>query len=195
VPCEKSPFLPHSEEPVTPKEWSSLDGTLFVDEEGVPWMVFCHEWQQVSDGQVCAVQMTDDLKSARGEPVVLFSASEAAWPTPFVPEKYNTSRNYVTDGPFIVKASNGELLMLWASFIRNSYALGVARSANGKVTGPWVHEEQALYQSDGGHGMIFQAFSGELVLTVHTPNQTPDERPVFLNISEKDGKLTVQGER
>ncbi|MDF2959704.1 MAG: glycoside hydrolase [Paenibacillus sp.] len=189
------PFLPHSEGPVTPKEWSSLDGTLFIDGEGLPWMVFCHEWQQVSDGQICAVRMTPDLKSAQGEPVVLFRASEAAWPTPFVAEKYKTRNNFVTDGPYILKASNGQLLMLWASFIHNSYALGVARSESGNVLGPWVHEEKALYQNDGGHGMIFKTFEDELILTIHTPNKTPQERPIFLKIAENEGKLTVLGEK
>ena len=37
------PFRPISDGPVTPKDWECLDGTLFVDETGKPWMVFCHE--------------------------------------------------------------------------------------------------------------------------------------------------------
>ncbi|MFC4809955.1 family 43 glycosylhydrolase [Paenibacillus sp. GCM10023250] len=62
------PFLPHSAGPVTPEAWSSLDGSLFVDEAGSPWMVFCHEWQQIGDGEVCAVRLTADLREAAGEP-------------------------------------------------------------------------------------------------------------------------------
>ncbi|MGF7030889.1 hypothetical protein J2T17_001795 [Paenibacillus mucilaginosus] len=31
------PFRPHSEGPVTPEAWSSLDGTLFVDADGPGW--------------------------------------------------------------------------------------------------------------------------------------------------------------
>jgi arabinan endo-1,5-alpha-L-arabinosidase len=186
------PFLPHSDGPVTPKAWTSLDGTLFIDDgEDQPWMVFCHEWQQVADGQVCAVRLSADLKHALGDPVLLFRASEAAWPTPFVAEKYNTANNYVTDGPFIHRAANGALLMLWASFIDNRYALGVARSDSGSVTGPWVHEAQPLYQNDGGHGMIFRDLHGGLMLTIHTPNKTPNERPIFIPIEERDGKLIV----
>ena len=37
------PFKPYGE-PLTPKGWQCLDGTLFVDEGGSPWLVFCHEW-------------------------------------------------------------------------------------------------------------------------------------------------------
>jgi arabinan endo-1,5-alpha-L-arabinosidase len=189
------PFEPHSDGPVTPLEWTSLDGTLHIDEQDQPWMVFCHEWQQVGDGQVCAVRMSEDLKRAVGEPTVLFRASEAPWTTPYVSEKYGDQVNYVTDGPYMFRTSDGRLLMMWASFIDNRYALGVASSSGGKVTGPWTHEEQALFRNDGGHGMVFRTFEGELVLTVHTPNKTPHERPIFLNVVERDGKLEVLGER
>ena len=48
----------------------SLDGTLYVDRSGKPWMVFCHEWLQVGDGQICAIPMSDDLGEAIGDPVI-----------------------------------------------------------------------------------------------------------------------------
>jgi arabinan endo-1,5-alpha-L-arabinosidase len=81
--------------------------------------------------------------------------------------------------------------MLWASFVDNKYALGVARSESGEITGPWVHEKQPLYRQDGGHGMIFRTFDDRLMLTIHTPNKTPNERPIFLPIEEADGKLKM----
>ena len=34
-------------------------------------MVFCHEWLQVNDGQICAVPLSDNLGKATGEPVIL----------------------------------------------------------------------------------------------------------------------------
>ena len=39
----EGPFVPLSMSPHTPKEWMSLDGTLYV-ENGKPYMIFCHEW-------------------------------------------------------------------------------------------------------------------------------------------------------
>ncbi|MCA0757741.1 glycoside hydrolase family 43 protein [Paenibacillus sp. N4] len=185
------PFKLHSDGPVTPADWSSLDGSLHVDGEGQPWMVFCHEWQQVADGEVCAVRLSADLKRAVGEPAVLFRASEAPWTTPFIAERYPGQDNYVTDGPYLFRGGAGELYMLWAGFIRNQYALGLAKSVSGGVLGPWVHEEKALYQNDGGHGMVFRTFDGRLLLTIHTPNRTPDERPIFLEVREENGKITV----
>ncbi|MBW7454813.1 glycoside hydrolase family 43 protein [Paenibacillus sepulcri] len=187
------PFHPHSDGPVTPSDWSSLDGSLHIDEEGQPWMVFCHEWQQITDGQVCAVRLSDDLKQAQGDPVLLFSASEAPWTTPLASDKVLVGDNYVTDGPYLFKGEDGRLFMLWASFIHRSYALGIAVSASGKVTGPWMNEPEPLYSNDGGHGMLFRTFEGKLMLTIHTPNKTPLERPIFIEVEESNGKLRVTG--
>ncbi|WP_163580703.1 glycoside hydrolase family 43 protein [Gracilibacillus saliphilus] len=183
------PFHPHSEGIVTPKDWFSLDGTLHIDEEGKPWMVFCHEWVQIGDGEICAVRLSDDLKKAIGDPVTLFAASEAPWPTSFQHKTRNTKENYVTDGPYIYKAENGELLMLWASFVDNVYAQGISRSTTGDVTGPWVHDEKPLFESDGGHGMLFHDLQGQLHLTLHSPNKTPNERPIFIRMEEHNGVL------
>ncbi|WP_307322280.1 glycoside hydrolase family 43 protein [Evansella vedderi] len=185
------PFKPHSAGPVTPKNWFSLDGTLFIDEEGLPWMVFCHEWVQVEDGEICAVRLSEDLKESVGEPIVLFRASEAPWPTSFKHKTRKSPNNYVTDGTFMFRASNGELLMLWASFVNNVYAQGISRSSSGEITGPWIHDEKPIYHDDGGHGMVFKTFEGNLMLTLHSPNKTPLERPIFIPIEEKDGKIQV----
>ncbi|WP_341347442.1 glycoside hydrolase family 43 protein [Paenibacillus sp. FSL H3-0469] len=186
------PFLPHSEGPVTPADWSSLDGTLHLDHQGQPWMVFCHEWQQTGDGEVCAMRLTEDLRSAAGEPAVLFRASEAPWTTPFVSARYTDQLNYVTDGPFLFRSSGGTLYLLWASFINNTYALGIARSGSGEITGPWIHQEEPLYTKDGGHAMVFRTFSHQLMLAIHTPNQTPEERPVFVELEEENGVMRVR---
>ncbi|MBS4208193.1 glycoside hydrolase family 43 protein [Bacillus sp. FJAT-50079] len=185
------PFLPHSDGPVTPKEWESLDGTLYIDEAGNPWMVFCHEWVQVGDGEVCAVRLSNDLREAIGNPELLFRASDAPWPTSFQHPKRTSKENYVTDGTYLFKASNGELLMLWASFVDDVYAQGISRSQSGKIAGPWIHDKEAIFQNDGGHGMIFQTFEGDLMLTLHTPNKTPLERPIFIPIIERNGIVKI----
>lgn len=188
----KGPFLPHSDGPVTPVDWPCLDGTLFVDDAGLPWMVFCHEWTQVYDGEICAMRLTEDLKAPAGEPVLLFRASEAPWTTRLDSKSSEAGDVYVTDGAFIHRGSEGQLLLLWASFVENRYALGVARSESGSITGPWVQDGRALYQQDGGHGMIFRTLEDQLMLTIHTPNKTPNERPIYLPVRETDGWLRME---
>src|SRR5690606_382002 len=76
------PFYVHSDGPVTPRDWECLDGTLHVDHDGKPWMIFCHEWVQIKDGTVCAIPLSQQLDCAIGDPIVLFSATEASWVEP-----------------------------------------------------------------------------------------------------------------
>ena len=175
------PFLPLSEKPVTPSDWECLDGTLFVTPEGHPWMVFCHEWVQVGDGEICALALTKDLTSAVGKPVVLFRASQAAWA-----QQINSKgrKGYVTDGPWLHRLPGGELLLLWSGFGEGGYTIGVARSNTGQLLGPWMQDPHPLYKGDGGHCMTFRDFDGNLWLSLHRPNSTPDERPLFIPMAE-----------
>ena len=70
------PYEPWSDGPVTPDGWACLDGTLHIDNAG-PWLVFCHEFIQCGDGEVCAMPLTADLRTSAGDAVRLFRASEA----------------------------------------------------------------------------------------------------------------------
>jgi len=176
------PYRPRSQGPVTPDDWSSLDGTLYVDEQQQPWMVFCREWQQIGDGTICAMPLDTELTAAAGEPVTLFHASTAPWATPFSAERYPDRENFVTDGPFLFR-NEDRLCLIWASFIDNRYALGLAVSESGNLQGPWTHEDTPLYGSDGGHGMIFDTFEGEKMLALHTPNRTPYERTILIPLA------------
>jgi len=176
----RGPFKPLTNRPITPHGWQCLDGTLFVDDDGKPWILFCREWEQVGDGEICALRLTDGLKYPLGKPIVLFRASEAQW--------VNRGATYVTDGPFLHRANEGRLLMLWSSFGIGGYTQGVARSESGQITGPWRQEADPLFAEDGGHGMVFRTFEGELMLVLHAPNGGPT-RPRFISVREKDAGL------
>lgn len=184
------PYRLHSDGPVTPRDWECLDGTLFVDDAGKPWMVFCHEWVQVEDGEMCAIPLTTDLRAAAGEPKLLFRASAAKWAKPF--EDRGRRKNCVTDGPFLHHLCDGRLLMLWSTVGYEGYAMGYAVSDSGSVLGPWRQSEAPIYGRDGGHGMLFRDFDNRLWMTLHHPNDTPNERPVWLEVTETQGGLAVK---
>lgn len=184
----KGPFLPISEGPMTPRDWECLDGTLYVDAEEQPWMVFCHEWVQVGDGEVCAVRLSEDLSAAVGQPQLLFHASEAPWAQEIHPKGRS---GYVTDGPFMHRLSNGEMIMLWSSFSTGGYTVGIARTTSGDITGPWEQDAEPLYAGDGGHCMVFRTFDGQLLLAYHRPNETPQERPFFVPLREEGSTLVI----
>lgn len=189
------PYVPWSDAAVTPRDWECLDGTLHVDVDGVAWMVFCHEWIQAGDGEILAQRLTDDLRSAAGDPpVLLFRASEAPWARSLHGPggKDDPARPaYVTDGPYLRRSSDGTLLMVWSSFGDGGYTLGVARSESGHVLGPWVQEASPLWLCDGGHGMIAELLNGDLALLLHQPNETPNERTVIRRLREVAGGLEL----
>ena len=178
------PFRLHSDGPVAPRDWECLDGTLYVDAQGTPYMVFCHEWLQVHDGGMCAIQLSDDLTHSVGEATTLFHASEPAWAK-------QGAKDYVTDGPFIYTTASGRLIMLWSSSAADGYCEGLTYS-DGDIFGPWKHDERLLFSRDGGHGMLFKTFDGQLMFVLHQPNNTPDERPRLIYVCEKDDTLWVK---
>ena len=176
------PFMPFSKKPVTPSEWECLDGTLYISPEGDPWMVFCHEWVQIGDGEICAIPLNKGLTNADGVPITLFSASEAAWTQPL---ESKGRRGIVTDGPWMHSLPDGQLLILWSSLRQDGYTVGIARSPSGQLQGPWLQDPKPLFDNDGGHCMTFHDFDENLFLCLHHPNPTPLERPILIPLDEK----------
>jgi len=184
----EGPFKPLVNKAVTPSTWASLDGTLFIDENKQPWILFCREWLEVKDGQIVAQKLSRNLKRTKGKAQVLFTAGEAPWVGSITA---NGITGNVTDAPFLYKAKNGELLMLWSSFTKEgAYAIGVARSQSGKIAGPWKQDPKQLNTDDGGHAMIFKDFTKNLLISYHAPN-SKIERPVLYKIKDEDGKLSI----
>ncbi len=190
----EGPFEPISEGPVTPADWMCLDGTLFV-EDGQPWMVFCHEWLQVRNGTMCRIPLSQDLTHAIGEPVEMFAALDYDFVRRCPGVKLDPDGGYVTDGPFFHRCAGGELLMIWSSFGEKGYLQSVLRSDNGRLDGKWIPQE-LLFDTDGGHGMLFRDFEGQLRLALHHPNAGPERLKLF-RLEEKDGTLRVlpEGEK
>lgn len=178
------PFRPHSKGVVTPKEWECLDGTLYVDRDGMPWIVFCHEHTQIIDGTMCCARLSEDLTEICGEALTLFAASEV--PGVGVQE---IDQHYITDGPFLYRSETGKLLMVWSSFMENRYAQLLLRFDDGEPGMSFTHLPPLL-TSDGGHGMIFRK-DGALYLTLHSPNVHGQERPVFLKLRDLGDTLVI----
>lgn len=165
-------FVPHSDGAVTPEDWDCLDGTLYI-EDGKPYMVFCHEWIQIKDGEVCAVLLSEDLKKAVGKPFKLWKATDAPWI-----KSMTENNDFITDGPYLYKKGE-ELYCIWSSFSNKGYSEGLAKSDNGKIQGNWSVCDDLIYENDGGHGMIFDTLEGEKCFIFHAPNKPGSERPVI----------------
>ena len=177
--CSESltgPFVPNSSGALTPNDWECLDGTLYVDENGVPYLVFCHEHTQILDGTICYARLNAGLDALDGEVVTMFCASSVE---EVEPVKIN---HFVTDGPFMYRSKTGELFMIWSSFIKGNYAEFAVKFKNGKIGLEFEHKKPLL-DSDGGHGMIFSD-GKQTYFTYHTPNKSLFERPEFCVIED-----------
>lgn len=173
------PFIPVSNLARTPREWECLDGTLWV-EDGVPYMVFCHEWVQCEDGEVVAIRLSQDLSKPIGEPFVLFKASDNPYVEPFSSKEGENCR--VTDGPFLYK-ENGGLHMIWSSMSNGRYVVLEARTK--ELKGKWEHLKPR-FTFDGGHAMLFTDLQGKRFFALHHPNNAPYERAIFIPYERKE---------
>ncbi|GGC13853.1 glycosyl hydrolase family 43 [Parapedobacter defluvii] len=185
------PFLPFEEKlPHTPMDRMALDGTLWV-ENGIPYLIYCHEWVQIEDGTLELVQLERDLSKTVGPSLTLFHASSAPWSTGS--RHADGTLTYVTDGCFLYRTRTGKLLMIWSSFKAGSYAIGIAESTTGKLTGPWIQQEKLLFDQNGGHGMLFKTFDGRLMLTFHSPNSpSGEERAKIYEVVDTGNTLVLK---
>lgn len=186
----EGPFAEITNGHITPHDWDAIDGTFYVDPKGQPWMVFVHEWTCTDDGigRMAAAKLSDDLTHFISAPVELFRADAPVW-----------SRAQVTDGCFLYRCADGQLLMLWSNSDSAGYCVGIARSADGRVDGQWTQDEALLYSQnmpgvryDGGHGMLFHSTDGQLYLVIHAPNRRNEDRketPVFIPVREENSTL------
>ena len=144
------------------------------------------EHHHAGAGEICAVRLSSDLSRAVGEPKLLFRASQGApsiWPYREI--------NWVTDGPFLLRTDDGRLHLLWSSFGEGGYVQALAHSNTDGIDGHWTVDRELLFDRNGGHGMIFRDFAGQYFLTLHSPNKTLMERPVFRRLSYENGAFRV----
>ncbi|MBR7033938.1 MAG: S-layer homology domain-containing protein [Clostridia bacterium] len=185
----EGPFKLWSDGHVTPADWYSIDGTLYIDPNGDPWMVFVHEHVSTDNkvGRMDAAHLDPELKGFVSEPVELFTAHDPVW-----------TNGTITDGPFMYTCEDGSLLMIWSNYDVFGYCVAIAKSESGDVTGPWAQIEDRLYSYgmfgtwEGGHGMIFRALDGNMYLSYHSPNDKTADRgsvPCFMRIREENGLL------
>ena len=181
------PFRPFDATRSTlPPDMMTLDGTLWV-EDGTPYMVFCHEWVQIKDGTVEYVKLKPDLSATDGEPVRLFNGSDAPWV-----KKSGQYGCIVTDGPWLYRTKTGKLVMLWTSGGAAGYTTGLAISESGKLAGPWQHQAEPIFGADGGHAMLFKRLDGRLMMILHQPNITPQERAVIMEMEDLGDTIRVR---
>ena len=173
------PFRTHSDMSATPHDYVALDGTLLVDPDGSPWMIYCHEWTQMKIGRMDAGRLKDDLSGLARKPVELFRADVA----------FGSGR--VTDGPYCYRSpKSGKLFMIWSKFCGESYSVLSCESESYKALGPWKNFK-TVFAGNGGHGMILKTFDGELKLVMHKPEIRGIERLTLFDLADDGESIKV----
>lgn len=161
------PYVPMSDPTYLPADMPTLDGTLWVDKNGKPYMVYCYEWLQNLNGTIEKIELKPDLSGSVGKGEVMFRASDSPWSR----EKDENGKDRphkVTDGPYLFQTKTGRLGMIWTSWIYDVYTQGVAYSTSGTLDGPWVQEKEPITPLNYGHGMLFQTLNGKLLMSIHS---------------------------
>ncbi len=188
------PYIPMADSTYLPAHMPTLDGTFWVDEDGKPYMIFCHEWLQNWNGTMEKIELKPDLSGSVGEGKVLFRASDSPWSRER-DEDGKIVPNKVTDGPFLFRTQTGKLGMLWTSWVFDVYTQGVAYSESGTLDGPWVHEKEPITPPNFGHGMLFRTFEGKLLMAVHSHRADENGRyiriPRLFEVDDSGDKLVV----
>ena len=71
------------------------------------------------------------------------------------------------------------------------YTTGVARSQSGKLAGLWEQQTDSIYVG-GGHAMLFHRFDGQLMITLHAPNNSPLTRQRIFELEDLGDSLRVK---
>ncbi len=186
------PYVPMDDKTYLPADRPTLDGTFWVDKDGLPYMVFCGEWLSNWNGTMEKIRLKSDLSGTIGEPKVLFRASDSPWSREI--EDGVTKPNKVTDGPFLFRTGTGRLGMIWTSWVYSTYTQGVAYSESGTLDGPWVQEENPITPPDFGHGMLFKNLEGKWMMSVHSHKSVNGQYiriPHFFEVDLSGDKLVL----
>lgn len=170
----RGPYRPFGDAAYLPADRPTLDGTFWVDSDGLPYMVFCGEWLANWNGTIEKIQLKEDLSGVVGEPSILFRASDSPWSRER--EDGRVTFNKVTDGPWLFRTGTGRLGMLWTSWIYKDYTQGVAYSLTGTLDGPWMQEPEPITPPNYGHSMLFQTFDGRWMMSVHSHKENAQGR-------------------
>lgn len=189
------PYIPMEDPTYLPSDMPTLDGTLWVDTDGKPYMIYCYEWLQNLNGTIEKIELKPDLSGSVGEGELLFRASDSPWSLG-KDKDGNDKPHKVTDGPFLFRTGTGRLGMIWTSWRHDVYVQGVAYSGSGALDGPWTHEDDIITPPNFGHGMLFKSFEGKDLMAVHSHKEVNGRYhrvPHLFEVDLSGDKLVVVG--
>jgi len=176
--------------------WSCIDGDIFVDDDGTPYLFFDkvgvvgEPWKEPSEGyiygMIYAVRLAEDLSVPVGEPVLCLQADQE-WEEP---ESMHTRCN---EGAFVLKR-HGVYHMTYSANNYTSPNYGIGHATAPAPLGPWTKSpDNPLVAKDIAKGI---SGPGHSSITV-----SPDGRELFMvyhahaDVDRPSGNRTVNIDR
>ena len=181
----EGPYIPMQDSVYLPGDKPTLDGTLWIEKDNSPYLVYCYEWLQNGNGTIERILLKPDLSGTIGEGKVLFRASDSPWSRE-KDDQGNIHPHKVTDGPFLFRTGTGRLGMIWTSWVFDVYTQGVAYSESGTLDGPWIQEKEPITPPNFGHGMLFRDLNGKLLMAIHSHQKINDRTIRIPHLFEAD---------
>ncbi len=191
--------------PLFDNGWSCIDGHIFVDADGTPYLYFAKVGvippppRRYLSGIVYGVRLKADLSGIEGEPVLCTQADQP-WELP------ESGRSRCNEGAFVFKARNTYYLTYSANhYAEPFYGIGYATSKSPlgpwtkSTTNPLVAQDKARGISGPGHNCVIHSPDGKeqfVVYHTHTDPANPGgSRSVNLDrlVIEPNGSLKLLG--
>lgn len=181
-----TPHLKDNQQVVTPAEMAATDGSLYVDGDGTPWLIFARQFERGGAGEVYAMKLSEELDAAADTPIRLVTAAGVRWVAPLDAE----GKQMPVSAPSVYKdPATGSLILLWSGYSTGGkYAIGQSVSDNGKIDGNWTSEREPIFFSDGGSAMVFEDLQGHTKIAYHAPDAR-EPRMQIESFTVQDGKI------
>lgn len=181
--------------------YSAIDGHIFVDDDGKPYLYFSRNGSQdgYSFGIMYGVELADDLSKPVGEPVKLMEADQP-W------EKVRYAENRCNEGAFVLKR-NDRYYMTYSANHTAFPHYGIGYATADTPLGPWTKADENpiaatnldIGVSGPGHSCIISSPDGKemfIVYHTHADAEKPSgDRVVNIDriVFEDSGKLKIVG--
>lgn len=159
------PFKQVKKEPIWDAEMT-LDNTLFVDDDGKPYMFFVR-WNDEGNDYwsecIYSAEMTADCQHILPETIKMVARPEQKW---------ELQKSLINEGPFIVK-HKGIYYMTYSGNGSQYHEYGIGCAVAENINGPWKKlEDNPILSTDGkifgpGHHSFFVDKQGDLRIVFH----------------------------
>jgi len=171
------PFVQKVKEPMMSGQ--NIDNTLFIDDDGTPYMFWVHFATEVDGLHTWCAQLEDDLTTIKkGTERLCIQMSqewETVWPA-------------VNEGPFVFK-KNGIYYLTYSANSYESIDYGIGFATSDKIGGTWTkYEGNPVFQKPAGlygvgHHAFFKDSHGKDRIVFHSHNGEGKVEPRIIHIS------------